>query len=403
MQNDSLGGRLAASLALIAVLGPSAVDMYLASMPDMAHDLNTSYVRIQLTLTVFLLAMGLGQLLFGPVIDAFGRRRPLLAGVIAFVATASWAATAGSVDTLLYARFFQGLAAALTLVVVLSMVRDVSEGAAAARLFALLMTIEGLAPIFAPAAGGYIDTYFGWRGVLWMLAVMGVFVFLNTFVNVSETLPVNKRTKLRARTILRTYVRIALDGYFLLPALALSAVFFFLFAYIGGAALIYQETYGLTSKAFGLVFGATGFAVMLGAMASGKWVGSVGVSSLAIRGALTMGIGAVLAYGSAVIDAGLPGIVAGLFLSMFGLGIAESTLLSMAMASQQRDLGSTAALLGGLQLTISSAATPLAASSAQQGPMQWTVTLTVIGAALLFLTVLSARRQQHDVRTLAEH
>lgn len=152
MQFKMTGFKFLASLALITVLGPSAIDMYLASMPDMAAEPGASSASIQLTLTVFLLAMGFGQLIFGPIIDALGRRRPLLIGISCFIICSVWAAYVTSFDTLLCVRFFQGLAASLTLVVAISSVRDVATGTDAAKLFALLMTIEGLAPVLAPAA-----------------------------------------------------------------------------------------------------------------------------------------------------------------------------------------------------------------------------------------------------------
>ena len=121
--------------------------MYLPSLPEMALEYSASVASIQLTLTVFLLAMGLGQLLFGPVVDAWGRRRPLIAGLVLFSVSALVAGAAPTLDWLLLARFVQGLGSALTLVVIMSMVRDVTQGVQAAKLFGLLMTIEGVAPI----------------------------------------------------------------------------------------------------------------------------------------------------------------------------------------------------------------------------------------------------------------
>lgn len=403
MTSKKTGFRLAASLALITVLGPSGIDMYLASMPEMANELGSSYARIQLTLTVFLLAMGAGQLVFGPLIDAFGRRRPLIAGVAMFVLTSVWAASAASIDMLLTARFFQGMAAALTLVVALSTVRDVSHGTQAAKLFALLMTIEGLAPVIAPAVGGYVGAHFGWRGVMLVLAALGIIACVNTLLNLPETLPLEKRTSLRPAEIFRTYCRIACDRKFLLPALALSAAFFFLFAYIGGAALVYQSHYGLPPDQFGLVFGGTGVAVLFGALASSRLVTRFGVGRLAVAGATAMTAGALVAAVGAYGGLGLPLIVAGMFVAMFGLGIAESTLMSMAMSSQQTSIGSTAALLGAFQLVISSAATPLAGSLAEQGAVEWLVSLALFGMVVQILTVMGARHAPLDAHGLAGH
>lgn len=403
MNKTATGLKLAASLALITVLGPSAIDMYLASMPDMARELNASYASIQLTLTVFLLALGAGQLLCGPLVDAYGRRRPLLAGITVFTLASVWAASAPSIDVLLYARLFQGIAAALTLVVAMSTVRDISEGAQAAQLFALLMTIEGLAPVLAPAIGGYVDTHFGWRGVMLVLAGLGVLALINTGINLPETLPKNKRLSLKPMEIARTYARIATDSHFLLPAMALSAAFFFLFAYIGGAALVYQSDFGLAPDTFGLVFGATGVAVLFGALTSARLVPSFGASNLAMYGVVLMTIGAFVGTTAAYFELGLPVIVVGMFVAMFGLGIAESTLMSLAMSSQQTALGSTAALLGAFHLVFASAATPIAGMFAEQSPLNWLLFLAFIGLVALFITVVSASRAPNDIRGLAGH
>lgn len=403
MVQTKTGVKLAASLALITVLGPAGIDMYLASMPAMAGELQTSYSRIQLTLTVFLLAMGAGQLVFGPLIDTYGRRRPLIAGIVVFVLAALWAAGSASIEMLLVARFVQGMAAALTLVVALSTVRDVSQGTQAAKLFALLMTIEGLAPVIAPAAGGYVGAHFGWRGVMCVLAALGFVACLNTIFNLPETLAADKRSSLAPREVLRTYRRIGSDGKFLVPALALSAAFFFLFAYIGGAALVYQEHYGLASDRFGLVFGGTGVAVLFGALSSSRLVATIGVGRLAVWGVTMMTAGASLAAAGAYAGMGLLPVVAGMFIAMFGLGIAESTLMSMAMSSQQTAIGSTAALLGAFQLVISSAATPLAGYFAEQGAFEWLVSLALFGLIVQLLTVAGARQAPLDVHALAGH
>ncbi|MEJ5128483.1 multidrug effflux MFS transporter [Comamonas sp. MYb21] len=397
------GLRFAASLALIAVLGPSATDMYLASMPEIATELAVPYAQVQLTLTVFLLAMGLGQLLFGPIVDAFGRRRPLLAGLLAFALASFWASQASSIGILLTSRFVQGLAGAFTLVVVMSSVRDVAKGARAAQLFALLMTIEGLAPVLAPAVGGYVDVHYGWRGVMVVLGAMGLLVLLNTAMALPETLPRAARLPLRLRSVASTYLRIASDRQFLLPALALSSAFFVLFIYIAGASLVYQQRFGLSPDRFGLVFGATGVAVLMGAVTSGKLVQRAGVARLAVIGALLMVAGSGLALAAAAAQLGLPGIVLGMFLAMWGLGMAEATLMSMAMGSQHSALGSTAALLGAFQLSISSAATPLAGKVVVLGTVPWLAFMLLASAVLWLLTWRSAQQAPSTLHALAGH
>lgn len=395
--------KFAIALALIGALGPSAVDMYLASMPAIATEYGTTYAGVQLTLTVFLLAMGAGQLLFGPLVDTLGRRRPLLAGLAVFVLSSLAAAQAGSLEGLLAARFIQGLGSALTLVVIMSMVRDVAEGARAAQIFALLMTIEGLAPVIAPAVGGFVGAHFGWRAIMLTLAGLGLLVLLNSAWVLKETLALDKRLPWAPREILRTYLRIGADGQFLRPALALSAVFFFLFAYIGGAAFVYQTHFGLSVEAFGTLFGATGVAILLGAITAGRLVARKGLLRLAQWGAGCLLTGALVVLGGAASAAGLAGIVAGMALAMFGLGILEATLMSLVMSSQSRALGSTAALLGAFQLIISSFATPLSGIMAPLGAAHWALLLVVSGVLVALLVRACIRQAPVELNSLAGH
>lgn len=405
MQHDlphpAAGTRLAAALAVVAILGPAGIDMYLASMPAMARELHTSYANIQLSLTVFLLALGGGQLLCGPLTDMLGRRRPLLAGIAVYAAAALWAAQADSLAILLAARLLQGLGAALTLVVVMSMVRDVADGVRAAQLFALLMTIVGLAPVLAPAAGGMLDAHFGWRAVMLALAGLGLLALGSSAWLLPETLPPARR--MAPSGALRTYRRIAGERAFLLPALSLAASFFFLFAYIAGASLVYQHDFGLSADGFGLVFGATGIAVLIGAMASGRLVGRYGVARLGLAGTLAMLAGAVISLAGAWANLGVAGVAPGMFIALLGLGVAEAALMAMAMQSQQRALGSTAALLGALQMMISALATPLAASLAERGPLPWLLFLTASGVLVSWLALVNARSDQLARPALAPH
>lgn len=390
-QFSSVPFRLALSLGLIGALGPSAVDMYLSSLPEIANHYQASFTRTQLTLTFFLLAMGAGQLIFGPIVDAYGRRRPLMAGLLLFIVCSFGAALSPSLDTLIALRFFQGLGSALTLVVIMSMVRDVSQGVAATRLFALLMTIEGVAPILAPALGGVIDAHFGWRAVMLALAGMGLVVLLNSLLNLPETLPTHRREALHLGSVWRTYMAILADRRFLRPTLAVAAVFFFLFAYIGGATLVYQQHFGMSAQNFGLLFGATGVSVMLGAMFASRRVSHLGLSRLSSLGVRCMAAGALVTLACALAGVGLYGVAAGMALALFGLGIAESTLMSLVMSSQETSLGSTAALLGAIQLSVSSSASPLAALVLQYGPVAWTALLAASALLVCLLTALSLR------------
>lgn len=390
--NKSVGLKLTISLAIIVALGPAAIDMYLASMPNMAQDLNTSYASTQITLTVFLIFMGLGQLIFGPLSDAVGRKIPLLFGLITYIAASIWAALAFNLENLIFARALQGIGASMAIVVVMSMVRDIAEGAVAAQLYALLNTIVALGPIVAPAIGGVIGAHYGWRGVMIALGVLGILVFVNTLCTLKESLATKDRIKLNMRSITKNYWSILKNRTFSFNLLALSAVYFFLFSYIGGSSFVYQTGYGLSTEQFGLVFGLTSISLILGASSSAYFVKKMDISRLAMIGALVMMIGSATCIMMYMLNVGLIGIVTGIALGLFGLGVLEATLMAIAMDSQQTALGSSAALLGAIPMLLSSTATPIAGHLVEVDTFYWLILLSTIGPLILFLVFMGTRQ-----------
>lgn len=388
---NSVGLKLTISLAIIVALGPAAIDMYLASMPNMAQDLNTSYASTQITLTVFLIFMGVGQLFFGPLSDAIGRKIPLLLGLVTYSVASIWAACALNLESLIFARALQGIGASMAIVVVMSMVRDITEGAVAAQLYALLNTIVALGPIVAPAIGGVIGAHYGWRGVMVALGLLGIMVFVNTLVTLKESLAVKDRITLDFRSIIQNYWSIVKNKTFSFNLLALSAVYFFLFSYIGGSSFVYQTEYGLSSEQFGLVFGLTSISLILGASSSAYFVKKMDITRLAMIGALVMMIGSMTCITMYMLNMGLIGIVSGIALGLFGLGVLEATLMAIAMDSQQTALGSCAALLGAIPMLLSSVATPIAGQLVEVDTLYWLVLLSAIGPLILFLVFMSAR------------
>lgn len=382
---------LAISLALITVLAPVATDMYLASMPDIAIQFDVSYTQVQLTLTVFLFAMGAGQLLFGPIIDNFGRRRPLLIGLLTFTTASLLAAGAKTIDALILFRFIQGMTGALLLVIGFSTVRDVAQGTQAAGLFAILMTVEGLAPILAPIAGGYIDAHWGWRMIMLVLALIGIAIFINSFFMIPETLKKEDRLSLQPKIIFYTYWQITSDKGFLLPVLALSSVFFFLFAYISGSAYLYQTIYSLTPDVFGLVFGMSGIAVMLGAISSGQLVKRGAMSRVPLYGVCLIIIGIIISFFSVNSEIGLTGIILGFSISLFGLGLTEPVLMAIVMNSQKSAIGFTAALMGSFHLTLSALSTPISGWLLPMSINSWFIFLMTASIVSLLLVIFMSK------------
>ncbi|WP_407409511.1 multidrug effflux MFS transporter [Acinetobacter sp.] len=385
--------KLTLSLAVVVALGPAAIDMYLASMPQMSTDLKVSYAATQWTLTIFLMSMGLGQLIFGPLSDAYGRRTPLILGIVTYMIAAWMASIATNLEWLITARLFQGLGAATAIVVVMSMVRDVAEEQQAAQLYALLNSIVALGPIIAPAIGGLIGAHYGWQGIMLFLAGLGILVLINSVFNIPETLQTHQRECIALKSIFLVYINILKQRFFLLQLLALSAVFFFLFAYIGGSSFIYQNNYGLSVEQFGLVFGLTSISLIVGASLSAYLVKKIPLSKLAYLGAFCMSIAGFVCLIAEFFSFGLLGIVSGIACALLGLGILEATIMALAMNSQAQNLGASAALLGAIPMVLASIATPIAGVLVELHALYWVSLLVLIGPLILVLVHRALKRQ----------
>ncbi|BAK71753.1 multidrug effflux MFS transporter [Aliarcobacter butzleri] len=371
------------TIALIEVLCYMAVDMYLASMPNIASYFGTSYSKVQLTLTFYLFSMGIGQLFFGPIIDYFGRKIPLILGVLLYSLCSILITLSTNIELFLLFRIIQGLSVALIYVSIISMVRDVSKGRVAANIFAILITIGAITPILAPTFGGYIEQEFGWKTVFYTLFSLAILLSIMSFFTLQETLKEEKKVKINFKNIFIIYFKIIKDRKFLTPAITACLMYMFVFAYIAGASFAYQEIYKLDSKTFGLIFGLTGSALLFGALLSTKLLKVFNMKQLSISGAFVLVIGSIISFFSVNINfIGFDGIVAGFFISFFGLGLCEASLFSMAMSSQEKSVGATAALLGSLQLLLPASATLVAGYLVEISIIYWL-------GIILFLGILS--------------
>jgi DHA1 family bicyclomycin/chloramphenicol resistance-like MFS transporter len=387
------------ALGAITALGPFAIDTYLSSLPSIGTEFGVSQGITQLTLTGFLLALGLGQFVSGPLTDAFGRRKPLLAGLTLFVLGCVLAAAAPSMAVLIAARVIQGLAGSLVFVVALSSVGDRAKGDDATRLFAALMVVAMTGPIIAPALGGVIEQALGWRAVFVVLAALGLAATALAFFVLPESLPVADRAPMRLGPVMVIYGRLLTRGRFLLPWAAISVAFVFLFSYIGGASYVYQGHYGLKQAEFGLVFGLTGVTALLGAMAANFLASRISTNLLAAVGASVSFSGTALALIGAWLDLPLAVVATGIGIGIVGIGSLEAALMSICMAAADENRGSASGLIGAAQYLLGAASTAAIAVVAADSAEEWATVMALAAGACLILTLATvvSRRRHGDL------
>ncbi|MDU3571586.1 MAG: multidrug effflux MFS transporter [Serratia marcescens] len=378
-------------LGLLAALGPLCTDLYLPALPEMAGELNTSTAAAQLSLTAGLLGLGVGQLIFGPYSDKLGRMRPLLLSLILLLGASLWCALAPTIDQLLIARLLQGIAGAGGAVISRAIARDLYAGHELTRFFALLMLVNGLAPIVAPVLGGVMLQVMNWRGIFGVLAAIAVLLFSLSALKLRESLPVERRSQGGILAMLMSLGGLLTQRYFMGLCLTQGFVMAGMFAYIGASPFVLQQIYGLSPQMFSLCFAINGVGLIIAAQLASRLSSRWGERRV-LRGGLTLAAGAsLLLLLAAALHAPLAVLLVPLFFSVAVIGIVGPTASSLAMQSQGDKAGSASALIGVCMFALGACAVPLTGLGGTSG---LSMALTIVGcyAIAILLFSLLARR-----------
>ncbi|MGA7431563.1 MAG: multidrug effflux MFS transporter [Xanthobacteraceae bacterium] len=369
-------------LSFLTALGPLSMDMYLPSLPDIAHSLNAPVVQVQLTIASYLLGFGVGQIVYGPTSDRFGRRPVLLVAILLYGAATLTCAVAQSIDALIAARFVQALGGAGVIVLARAVVRDIYPGARAGRELSLMGSITALAPIVAPTIGGVLQTMFGWRACFVLLISFAVIAGAAAALLLPETL--HKRTPgpFSLVTMATLYKSVLVHRGFLANLGIMTTAFIGLFAWISGAPVVMQgAVYGLSPLAFGVIFGMGAAGYMAGTFIASRIVMRFGLDRM-------MGVGTVIMVGG-----GLAMILVVAFLTnavwfvgamtiyLAGLGFVLPSAMAGALTPFPDRAGTASSVMGFIQQTGAALAAGLI--GLYLGHSAWPVTLVVAAMGCL--------------------
>jgi DHA1 family bicyclomycin/chloramphenicol resistance-like MFS transporter len=344
-----------------------AIDMYLPALPTLERVFGAAAGAGQLTVAAFFLGFAVGQAGFGPLSDRFGRRRPLLVGLVVFTLASAGCAEATSIEGLMALRFLQALGACAGVVTARAVVRDLYDAVEAARMFSHLILVMGLAPILAPLAGGWILVRLGWEAIFWALALFGLACLLAGWFRLPETRDARAVRPLALSRVLADYGRLLADRPFMGYALAGGLNIAGMFAYIAGSPFVFIELHGVAPDAFGWIFGGNAAGYVIASQVNGAIVRRVGPARL-VRLSL---VGLVLWAAVLLVTAGtgwggIAGLIAPLFLLIGTLGFLLPNSAALAMAPHGAIAGAASALLGTMQFAIA-AVTASAVGSIHDG------------------------------------
>jgi len=374
-------------LGSLASFGPLSLDMYLPALPVLANDLHTTTSLVQMSLTACMLGLSIGQLIAGSVSDVRGRRMPLLIGLVVYAISSILCMFSPTIWVFLGLRFVQGMAGAAGIVISRAIVRDMYEGVELTKFFALLMLVNGAAPILAPIVGGQILQFTSWRGVFLVLSLIGVVMLFATVLSLKETHPLERRSKGGLTNTLRTFGGLLIDSMFMGYALTQGLVFAGMFAYISGSPFVLQDIFGVSPQMFSLCFAINGLGVIIAGQITGKLAGKVSNPRLLAGGLAIAAFGGLLLLISTLIGAGLYAILAAFFFIVSSVGPVSVATSSLALQNQGKTAGSAAALLGLLSFIIGGLVAPLVGIGGSQTavPLGIIIAVMEIGAILSFI------------------
>lgn len=343
--------RSAIVLGLLAVVGPFAIDLYLPAMPQIVADLNTDDAAVQFTFTVYFIAFGLAQLIYGPLADRYGRRLPVFLGLVVYIIGSLMCAWAADVNALTLGRLVQAIGAGAPMVIVRAVVRDLHTGTEATRLMALVMLVFSVSPMLAPLAGSVLITFGSWRLIFLTLGVLAFASMVMIFFQLPETLPPERRIKIDATALVRSTIYLFGDARFLGLTLIGGFALASFFVFIAAAPLVYMTQYELTPTGFSIVFAINA----VGFFASSQFAAPLGERFGMARVAF-VGVGGFTAATTTLfilvwsgID-GLPVLMALLFVANSFLGQVIAPAMVMALEDHGEHAGMASSLGGTLQM-----------------------------------------------------
>lgn len=337
-------------LALFTSLGPLSIDMYLPALPQMAQDFNVTTQQIANTLPAYFFGLAVGQLIYGPISDRIGRKKPLYFGMTLFAFASLLCVLAPDHWSLIAARVLQALGGCVGVVMARAAIRDRLDVQGSAQAFSSMMIVMGIAPILAPTLGAVILQFFSWQGVFIALFIIGLFCLFCVHFFFKETLESERRLHLNFKQVFILYASIFKDRSFRFPMLAGCFTGAALFCYISSAAAVLMDGYHLTQQQFAIAFGFNAFGIILLSSINKHLANRLSVIlRLKIGGVIQVIGGLIVVYAGFMSIAPLAIVMLGLFLTVSGIGFTGPNAMALAMSEQGSRAGTASAIMGSMQ------------------------------------------------------
>ncbi len=379
-------------LGSLTALGPFSIDMYLPGFKAIAKDLNTSEARVAWSLSSYFIGISTGQLLYGPLLDRFGRKKPLFIGLLIYILASAGCAFIEDIDSFIVLRFIQAIGSCAATVASVAMVRDLFPVSENAKVFALLMLVLSVSPMVAPTVGGYVTVAFGWHTVFLILLGLGLFNLIASWLWLPESYKADTTMSLKPKPIITNFITVLREPKFYTYAFTGAMAFAGLFVYITSSPILFMSLFKVKEETYGWIF----------AFLSVGFIGASQVNTLMLRKykseqlifvALIGQVVTVIVFLIGSINGwfGLAETIGFLFLFLCCLGVANPNALALSLAPFSKNAGSASALMGALQMGLGALASACIGFFEQTSAVPMVLIMTVTSVIAFAVLVIGRR------------
>lgn len=390
-------------LGSLTALGPFSIDMYLPGFSGIAKDLNTTVANVSMTLSSYFIGISAGQLLYGPLLDRFGRKKPLFIGLLVYIAASLGCVFVTNIDTFIGLRFIQAVGSCAATVASVSMVRDLFPVKDIPKVFSLLMLVVGLSPMLAPTIGGYVTADYGWHTVFFILMCMGIVILIAAQLVLPNTYLPDTSISLKPKAIITNFITILKEPQFYTYAFAGAIAFSGLFTYVAASPILFMDIFEVDAKTYGWIFAFMSLSFISASQLNSLLLRKFNSEQMIFGALISQSIIAILFLILVINNVlGLYGTIAMLFLFLACLGISNPNTAGLTLAPFARNAGSASALMGAIQLGLGAFVSFLVGVFVHNSVVPMVAIMTVTTLLALVILIIGKRKIKKTITTSAD-
>lgn len=376
-------------LGALTAIGALSIDMFLPGLPQLRSDFSTTTSNAQLTLSLFMIGLALGNLFIGPISDALGRKKPLVIALIIFTLASIAIVFTTNIWVMIILRFIQGFCGGAGAVISRAISSDLYSGKQLTKFLAVLMLVNGIAPVIAPTLGGVILSFSTWRMVFVILTIFGVSMVIGSMLKINESLPMERRDQAHIGAIFKNFSLLILQPKFVLPMLIQGFTFIMLFSYISASPFITQRIYNLSALHFSWMFARVGITLIFSSQLTGKLVDYINQQTLLRILTFIQIMGVVWVTITLIMHLHVLVLIIGFIILVAPVTGVATLAFSIAMNERTGGSGSASSLLGLVQSLFGGLVTPLVGLAGEASTVPYITIICTSGIVLILLQIFN--------------